>query len=378
MRLVVCSLLLAACGDNNRAVPDGGPADAPPDGPPPAPHAVVVAGDFTPGHPGILSVLDLGTQQVVQNAAPAGAIGDDPILRKVGDELFVVNRSDGDNVTILKASDFSLVDQIGTGQNSNPQDVAVKGDKLYVPVFGGSGVAVLTRGSTTIGSIDLSIDDPDGKPNCVSAALVGDDLYVACGNLDGGFKPRTLGKVYVVDTTTDTVQASRTVTLTHKNPLGVLERVPTGGPMAGDLVIPTVEDFVAFNGCVERVTPGAQPSAAGCLPTNPEMNGYVNRADFQHLQDGDTIMWLAVQVTDFTHATLRGFDLQTQLLWPDPISADGEAIADTVVCPDTSVVVVDSTASANGLRIYQNAVEVTTAPLPIGLSSFSAHGLACY
>ena len=45
---------------------------------------MVVAGDFTQGHPGLLTVLDTDTLEVHQNAAPAMAIGSDPILRHIG------------------------------------------------------------------------------------------------------------------------------------------------------------------------------------------------------------------------------------------------------------------------------------------------------
>jgi hypothetical protein len=41
-------------------------------------------------------------------------------------------------------------------------------------------------------------------------------------------------------------------------------------------------------------------------------------------------------------------------------------------------VVVAATAGANGLRVYDGAAELTTAPLPIGIGSFSQRGLVCY
>jgi hypothetical protein len=257
MRYLAVLFALAACGDNKTLGTDAaGGDDAPPN---PSPHAVVVAGDFTPGHPGVLSVLDLTTLQVTQNAAPAGSVDSDPVLRKFGDELFVINRSDN-NVTILSASDFSLVEQIGTGAGSNPQDVALKGNKLYVPVFGGAGVAVLTRGSTTVATIDLSANDPDGKPNCISGAIVGNDLYVVCELLDASFKARGPGKVFVIDTTTDTVQTAKTVTLTYKNPFGFLETIPSSLPMGGDLVIQTISStWVASSGS-RRARPRPPPA----------------------------------------------------------------------------------------------------------------------
>ena len=86
------------------------------------------------------------------------------------------------------------------------------GNKLYVPTLGTNGVTVLTRGSTVAHQIDLSADDPDGKPDCNSVYLVGTLLYVSCDLLDG-FPPVRPGKVYIVDTATDRVKPGLTVTL---------------------------------------------------------------------------------------------------------------------------------------------------------------------
>jgi hypothetical protein len=376
MRSIAVLVALAACGDNKTLGTDATGDDAPPN---PNPRAVVVAGDFTAGHPGVLSVLDVTTRKLTQNAAPAGSVGDDPVLRKYGDELFIVNRTDGDNVTILAASDLSLVEQLGTGTGSNPQDVVIKGDKLYVPVFGGAGVAVLTRGSSNIATIDLSADDPDRKPNCISAALVGDDLYVVCELLnDNTFKARGPGKVYVIDTGTDTVRTS--LTLTYKNPFGALEVIPGGLPMAGDLVIPTVGDYPyqVSVGCVERITPGATPVAAGCLPTDADMQAIANRLTFQSLGIATQVMWIAAAAPDFSSQSLRAYDLQARTLWQGPVSAPSEAISDVAVCPNEDLVLCDSTTNATGLRLYEGTSEVTTSALATGVSFCSSHGLVCY
>ena len=241
--LIVSFLALAACGDNRalpRALPPDAASDAPSDaGPAAPPRAVVVAGDFTPGDLGVLSTLDPVTRTTQTDVGPTGAVGSDPVLRHLGHELFVVNRGDN-NVTILDDQTLAFKEQLGTGAGSNPQDVAVVGDRLYVPSFGTRGVTVLTRGATATTTIDLSADDPDGKPDCDTAYAVGNRVYVACGLLTTTFEATQPGKVYVIDTATDAVETALTVTLLHKNPLGWFEQLPPGGPDAGDLVIATV------------------------------------------------------------------------------------------------------------------------------------------
>jgi hypothetical protein len=248
-----------------------------------------------------------------------------------------------------------------------------------VHVFGGAGVAVLTRGSTNIATIDLSADDPDNKPNCISAAIVGGDLYVVCELLnDQTFKARGPGKVYVIDTATDTVRTS--LTLTYKNPFGSLEVIPAGLPMAGDLVIPTVGDYPyqVTVGCIERITPGATPVAAGCLPTDADLQAVPNRLTFQSLGIATQVMWIAAAAPDFSSQSLRAYDLMSRTLWADPINAASETITDVAVCPNDDLVLCDSTANATGLRVYESTAEVTTSALATGVSFCSAHGLVCY
>jgi hypothetical protein len=374
-----CSLIastlfaLAACGDNS-GLPE------PPAGPP---RAVVVAGDTMAGGLGVLSTLDPATGVVRMNAGPAMAVGRDPVLRHFGKELFIINRAEN-NVTILDDQTLALKEQLGTGASSNPQDIAVLGDKLYVPTLGTAGVTVLTRGSTATATIDLSADDPaDGIPDCNSVYLVGTDLYVSCGILDSknNFVAEALGLVHVIDTRTNAVKT--TLMLSHKNPIGLFERVPGSGPNGGDLLIPTTEDFTAAHGCVERVTTGAVPAADGCLVDNALLvdntmpGGFASRIEPEVDADGQ-IIWTAVALTDFAHANLRAFDMSLSALWSGPLNPSSEMIVDVTHCPSGEVIVVDATMNANGLRIYNGAAEQTTAALPIGKNLFSAHGLVCY
>jgi len=367
-------ILLVACGDNGKpmSTPDAGDVDAAAV----KPRAVVVAGDFvTPGFSGVMSSLDVDSMQMSQNVAPAGAIGNDPVLRRVGDELYVVNRSGGNSVTILDADTFALKEQLGTGASSNPNDVAVFGDKLYIPAAGTAGVVVATRGSTTTTLIDLSSLDPDGNPECVSAYRVGNDIYVACELLDATFTPRENGKVVVIDAMTDTVRT--TLTLSTPNPFGVFEPIPASA--GGGLVIPTFDFLAPATRCLERITTGASPAAAGCLVQNSDLGGYVVHATFQ--QVGTTqLLWMIVNNGDFTAETsrLHGYDLGNQSLWPDAVTPVEQVLTDLAVCPDGLIVVADKTMTANGLRVYDGLTEKTTMPLAVGLRPQASPAIACY
>jgi hypothetical protein len=325
----------------------------------------------------VMSSLDLATLEVAQRVAPNGAVAEDPMVRHVGDELFVVNRAGGNNVTILNASTFALVKQLATGAGSNPQDVAVVGQKLYVPGFGTAGVVVVPRDGSAPTAVDLASLDPDGQPNCVTAFAVGTDVYVACELLDATFTPRGPGVVVVIDTATDTVKGAP-LTLTNANPFGVFERMPEA--QGGDLVIPTVPSFGDVTmGCVERIVVGANPSAAGCQVTNQALGGFAARIAFQDIA-GQAVQWIVA--SSFGAAgpvgTLRAFDLDTKMLVGNPITPPTQIIVDVVGCPDGSVVVSDQTMVANGLRVYDGTTERTTNALAIGLTPNSSHGLVCY
>ena len=373
MKYLLALLALAACGDNpSSSLPDGSLADAAVDAAPLPPRAVVVAGDFTAGHPGVLSALDVEARTMMTNVGPAMAVGNDPVVRVFDGKLYVINRTDN-NVTILDALTLQLVEQLGTGAGSNPQDVAVLGSTLYVPALGGKGLVTLVRGSTAVTEIDLSADDPDGKPNCNSVYRVGSDLYVSCGLLDDTqqfLPPRGPGKVYVLDSASGAIK--QTITLSTKNPIGLFEQVPATAVHGGELVIPTV-DFATGEGCVERVVTGATAQAAGCLVTNAALGNFASRIEL-----AGTMMWLIVPAQDYVHSDLRGFELAGESLWPDAINPTSQVIQDVAACADGAVVVADSTMSASGLRVYEGTTEKTTAPLPIGLRPQAQHGLVCY
>lgn len=364
--------LAAACGDNL-----AGPPDAARDAPGPGTRAVIAAGDFMPGSAGVLSALSFDPLRVDKRVARTGAVGSDPVIRRAGDELYVVNRADGNNVTVLDALTFKVLAQLGTGAGSNPQDVAVTERELFVPAFGTAGVLVLSRfGAAEPATIDLSALDPDGQPNCVSAYAVGGEIYVACEILDATFRPRGPGQIAVIDAATHTVKT--TFPLGSANPFGVFEQLPPG-VLGGDLVIPTVPSFGDYStGCVERVQTGAAPRASGCVVTNQELGAYAARVDVQ-LRFGTPILWIIASKFDTApRGDLRGYDLSTSMLWQVPISPPSQVLVDLAVCPSGAIVVADQTLAANGLRVYDGTSEQTAEPLSIGLRPSSAHGLLCY
>ncbi|MBP6837299.1 MAG: hypothetical protein KA190_08350 [Kofleriaceae bacterium] len=370
-------LALIACGDNTHDHDHGADA-APGDGDAPIaapPRAIAVSGDFATT--GVLSVVNVvaGTVQV---GAVAGVAGGDPVLRRAGAELLVVNRASGDNVTILDLDTLALVDQLGTGAGSNPQDAAVVGTKLYVAALASPDLLVFDRAAgNALTNISLaSLDAVDGHPDCVSVLAVGTRLFVACGVLDETFAPRGNGKVAVIDTLTATVTS--TFDLPARNPVGLLQATPSAGFFAGDLVLGTVPDYQDFStGCLVRISTGASP-AATCATSNAALGGYVN-----HVEPAGTggVLWIAATGFDAgfdSFGALRGVDLGSGALWDEPVSQPGQVIVDLAACPDDYVVVSDKAMAGSGLRIFRGTTEVTTAPLGIGMPPGVGNNLVCF
>ncbi len=376
-RSLALVVFLAACGDN-LAHPDAhGTGDAsPPDAHVPVPRAIAAAGDFMSPGTGIVSRLDITSLDMQQNVATSVAQGD-PVVRYYNGKLYVVNRFGSNNVTILDGKTLTFEEQISTGANSNPQDVAVVGNKLYVPAMGTKGVVVIAGGAVEK-TIDLTALDTMGmndmQPDCVSAYAIDTTLYVACGMLDN-FNAVEVGKIAVIDTTTDTLVTS--VAMNYRNPSGFLVQAPASSAFAGDLLIGTTPSFTNYaTGCVERVSTGATP-AVSCGPTNQQLAGFANKLA---VSADDKTLYVAVGTYDASFnetGTLRTVELATGMLATAPLSTTSQLIVDVAACPGGDVVASDKTLDATGLRVWRGATERTTTAMSIGLPPTS-NALVCY
>ncbi|MCP4447540.1 MAG: hypothetical protein GY811_19690 [Myxococcales bacterium] len=317
---------------------------------------------------GILSQIFIDNLGVGQGVI-AGVAASDSVVRHVGDRLYIVNRFGSDNVTIVDIDTKQLVAQISTGAGTNPQDVAVIGDSIYVCAYDSGNIIVLDQGDeqATPTLIDISSYDSDGVPNCGSIIEVDGNLYASLGILDDTFASQG-GKVIVIDSATNTI--STDFDLTNNNPFGLFEASSSTGPFQGDLLITTTEDFGTGNGCVERVSPGPTPASAGCLIENSELGGFVSK-----LQVVGDSAYLAVS-TSFTEGKLVRVD-SSGTLAEQSITPAGQHVTDFVVCPWGEIVTNDK--NQGTLRVYgSDDVERTeSAGLDIGLPAAYANGIIC-
>ncbi|RMH41019.1 MAG: hypothetical protein D6689_12105 [Deltaproteobacteria bacterium] len=367
--------LAAGCGgdDESPAADAGVSADAAGDGPDaagpdasgPSARVWAVGADYMAGV-GVLSTVDLPSLAVTKNAV-AGVASSDPVVRVFGDRVYVINRFGFDNVTIIDRLTGTLIDQISTGANTNPQDVAVKGDTIYVAALGAGEVIVLDAANPDAapGAIDISSYDTDGVPDATSIYLVGDKLLVAVGLLDADFVSHG-GKVIVIDTTDDTVVGD--FDLTHRNPVGWLQ--PRG---ADELVIATAENPfqpTTSPGCLERIDVSGTPKAAGCLADNSSLGGTV--AGYAAV--GDTV-YAAITTSDSFDAG-KLVAITDAGVSNDSLTAASVQPGDVAACPTGEIVISDR--AAGGLRVYgSDGDELTSDAIDIGLPPAFANGIAC-
>jgi hypothetical protein len=363
--VATCIGLLAACGDDE-VLPDGGgptpDAAAPGDPDAEIPTSIVYAlgTDFTTA--GVLTKVEVPTLNATQNAI-AGVASTDPVARRFGDKLYIVNRFGFDNVTIIDLTNDQLIDQISTGAGTNPQDVAVKGDKIYVAALASGDIIVLDAANPTATptTIDISsYDTGDDVPDANTLHLAGDTLLVAVGALDGSFTS-TAGKVILIDTTNDTVTGD--FDLAYNNPIGYFQ--PHG---AGEVLIATTVDFADGDGCLERIDITGTPASAGCLVENSVLGGYPT----VYRSDGTTV--LAAISISFTEGKLVSIDSTGT---PSAsITPAGQTPTDVEVCPTGHIVVNDG--AGGGLRVYTaTGNELTENVIDIGQPPAFTNGLIC-
>jgi DNA-binding beta-propeller fold protein YncE len=362
--LVLALVLFTACGGDDSSSYVG----------PPVPQALVVAGDFA--MTGLMSKLDLTTMEVAQNVGGAGTVAGDPVIRRVDDRVYVINRGGGNSVTIFDATTLDFLDQFGTGEGSNPQDVARIGDDLYVPSLGTAGIVKIDAKTGKTTTIDLAaVGDPDGQPDCVSAIAVGSKVYVACGLLDENYSARGNGVVAVIDADSDKVTS--TVELPTPNPYNFMMHADNA--FGGDVLIPLLPRFNDYStGCVARLTTGSAPKATCAAGlSNAQLGGTIIHMDLS--PDGQKL-WMAVGTLDSNFmnptGTLKSFDATSGAV--TSVSPNAQMIQDVAACADGSVVAVDGTFSSSGLRVYSGTVEMTSMALPIGLPPTFGNAAICY
>ena len=226
---------------------------------------------------GILTVIDLPDISVNRSSF-SGVVSTDPVLRYYAERLYIINRFSFDNVTILDALTHQLISQRSTGAGTNPQDIAVFDNKIYVALLNAGHILVFDDlENEQSHRIDISDYDDDQIPNCSSLYVVGDRLFAVLSRYDENFKSKG-STVLVIDTNTD--QIVHSIELSHSGPVTLFQQAPDNDSWRGDLFIATAPDFMSTSGCIHRITPIGNASSE-CFVSNNVLGGYVSAISFR-------------------------------------------------------------------------------------------------
>ena len=318
---------------------------------------------------GLLSTLGIPDFALDSNAVE-GVASIDGVLRSAGNRLFIINRFGADNITILDRATLGLEAQLSTGSGSNPQDVAVVGDSLYVCTLGTGDVQVfdLTDTDAAPATIDVSALDEDGVPDCNSIALAGGLVFATFSLFDAEFASNG-AVVAVIDPSDNTL--TETFELSTPNPFGFLVGTEPGSGFGGDLLVATVDFNDENAGCIQRIEVDP-PAAGGCLVDNSDLGGYASKL----LVAGDNVTALVnlsfteTQILDVSSAGV----VQEETVTPD-ISAE-QLVTDLVRCPSGHTITNDQ--NTGTIVVYdESGQSVEDGPFDIGLPPVFANGMVC-
>ncbi len=359
---VSSSLLLLACGDSGDEKPMLPATDT---------AACFALGADYDNNVGTLAVVGLPSLTVLRDVAP-GAISGDPVVRAHDGRLYVVNRLSS-NVTVIDPVGLTVEKQFSTGAATNPQDIALQGDKAYVTLYGHADLQIWdlsgdTAPAAPLRTVSLAAYDPDGVPQANSVVVTGGRAYVTLDLLDTESppSPRGIGKVVILDTTTDAILTA--IDLNYENPYDFMY-------VRGDrLIVSTFADFSGQVGCLEQIALTGEPRALDCLVENSEVNGIINA-----IAVGPTDTYLAVSRFDEEfkqQADIRRLDAEGNLV-AAAMTPAGQIPTDVAYAPTGHLLYADR--STGGLRVLDLATgaEITPAPLPIGLTPATANGIVC-
>ena len=179
--------------------------------------AVVLYGSF--GSDATLATVDLASGEVTDDVL--GLLGSDWTVSSADGSIWLIGRTGNDTVRRYDDLDFSApVLEFSSAAGTNPQGVAVCGDRIFVPRYdatadGTAGADVgmfdLATGGP-LGRVDLSPyeEGTDGSAEPHKPVQVGDSVYVALQRLDRDnfWTPDALGKVVEISCADGSVSRS--------------------------------------------------------------------------------------------------------------------------------------------------------------------------
>ncbi len=314
---------------------------------------------------GSFSIVELSSKNVEKNK---GVIHSDAVARVYGDLIYVVNRMGADNITIINPqSDYSVVKQFSVGSGSNPQDVVVVGEKIFVSLQLSNTVPVYSNKTyEKIAEIDTSrYADKDGFSEPGEMIFAENKLYITIMRLDKDNYYSPTDKSYIIVVNPSDYSIEKEIELGATNPFaGIVYDKENSRIFIGE-----TGNFGSKDGRVELLDTKSDIISQQIIPES-EWGGDLNRIGYAKNK-----VFTVVSDENF-NTVLKVFDLISSK-YNTVYSTTGFNIAGINIFDESELYLCDRTKEKPGLRIFdvvtynQKTVDpIDTGLPPVGLTFF--------
>jgi len=276
------------------------------------------------------------------------SFGQDSKVFASGENIFVLERTDRDNISCMQANKFGII-QKALEQSANPQEVAVIGDKGYIVFNSADYVQIFNVNSCVPGE---KINLPIAQANASSIKISGDTLLILSQRLENWSATKP-GLLIRINATTKAL--IDTIQLKFYNPSSaVLSK--------GKLYVSSLDDYFSFaNAGIEVVD--LATGISEILVTSTELG---SGASSLALDESSQILYASVYV--YLASSVKPINLNNKAVGPAlPNIADaGELVFDS----ESGKLFI---ADAGGLKVYDTSTQTT---MPVSGDALPPYSLA--
>ena len=356
-------LLVAACnGDANPPLETADAATEEADASSPdAPSEVAACSCVVGTQGGELTYIAIPSLDVEQDVAALSGLGQ-VTLRAFDSRVFAVSPAPENQIRVIDLATRELVTSWSTGLGTNPQDIAVVGDRAYVALADVGELQIWNVGDPATAELPviLSQFEGDGNPDATSVVVAGDTVFVSFAFLDAVGNPVARGAVFSMSLPDE--QFDRLADLTVGTPQSLLVSV-------GDRAVASTAQFGAPEmGCGFDVVEAGEFTSS-CEVTNAELGGVVIAS--AAAADGGFVV---VRAADDS-TSLKRISNGTVESVSIPASRAPTAVA---LCESTNQLIYADD-EGSGIRVLDLATgtEVTSSALDIGGAPIGPGALVC-
>lgn len=310
---------------------------------------------------GTFSVMKVSDKSVTKDK---GVIHSDAVAKAFNGLIFVINRYGQDNITVIDPKkDFSVVKQFSVGASTNPQDIAIYKEKMFVTKLASNILDIYsTADFSKVGFIDVSkYADADGYAEPQNILVYKDKLYLTVLRLDKDkfYAPTDKSLLLVIDPVD--LKVEKEVQLGATN------------PMAGMVLDESNDRFIIAESGVIGANDGRIEfySVSSGIITQQIITEEALGGDLINIAYSKNKIFTVVSDASF-NTILKAYDLGSAQL-KTVFETQGFSIAGISIFNDTDLYLCDRDKNKPGLRIFgvDSLSQKTTEPIDTGLPPVS-------